>query len=56
MTVAGTSAITELWAKTKAKFAVKSDAVKSITRDGTTFTATKADGTTFTFTQQDNNT
>ena len=33
-----------------------SEAVKSITRNGTTFTATKADGSTFTFTQQDNNT
>jgi len=35
---------------------VKSDAIKSITRSGTTFTATRADGTTFTFTQQDSNT
>ena len=34
----------------------KSEAIKNITRSGTTFTATKADGTTFTFTQQDNNT
>ena len=31
-------------------------AVTGITRNGTTFTATKADGTTFTFTQQDTNT
>lgn len=31
-------------------------AIKSITRSGTTFTATRYDGTTFTFTQQDNNT
>lgn len=31
-------------------------AIKSITRSGTTFTATALDGTTFTFTQQDNNT
>lgn len=53
MTIAGTNAITELWAKVKAKFAVKGDAVKNITRDGTTFTATKADGNTFTFTQKD---
>lgn len=30
--------------------------VKSISRSGTTFTATCQDGTTFTFTQQDNNT
>lgn len=30
--------------------------VESITRSGTTFTATALDGTTFTFTQQDNNT
>ena len=34
----------------------KSDAIKSISRSGTTFTATRADGTTFEFTQQDNNT
>jgi hypothetical protein len=33
-----------------------SNAIKSITRSGTTFTATKLDNTTFTFTQQDNNT
>lgn len=33
-----------------------SDAIKNITRSGTTFTATRANGTTFTFTQQDNNT
>ena len=38
----------------KGAFAVKSDAVKNITRSGTTFTATRADGTSFTFTQQDN--
>lgn len=30
-------------------------AIKNITRDGTTFTATRLDGSTFTFTQQDNN-
>lgn len=30
--------------------------IKNITRNGTTFTATKNDGTTFTFTQQDNDT
>lgn len=33
---------------------IKSNAIKNITRNGTTFTATKLDGTTFTFTQQDN--
>lgn len=38
----------------KGAFAVKADAIKNITRSGTTFTATRADGTTFTFTQQDN--
>lgn len=32
------------------------NAVKNITRSGTTFTATKNNGGTFTFTQQDNNT
>ena len=34
-------------------YAGKGDAIKSITRSGTTFTATRADNTTFTFTQQD---
>nr|DAQ85189.1 MAG TPA: Minor structural protein [Caudoviricetes sp.] len=34
----------------------QSKAIKSITRSGTTFTATALDGTTFEFTQQDNNT
>lgn len=34
----------------------KSAAITSISRSGTTFTATRADGTTFTFSQQDNNT
>lgn len=42
------------WQKIKNLFAVKADAIKNITRSGTTFTATRADGTTFTFTQQDN--
>lgn len=41
------------WQKIKNLFATKSDAVKNITRDGMTFTATRADNTTFTFTQQD---
>lgn len=44
------------WQKIKNLFAQKGEAVKTITRSGTTFTATRADGTTFTFTQQDNNT
>lgn len=44
------------WQKIKAIFAKKDEAIKTITRSGTTFTATRADGTTFTFTQQDNNT
>ena len=34
----------------------QSKAIKSITRSGTTFTATALDGTTITFTQQDSNT
>ena len=34
----------------------QSKAIKSITRSGTTFTATALDGTTTTFTQQDNDT
>lgn len=44
------------WQKIKGLFAKKDEAIKSITRSGTTFTATRADGTTFTFTQQDNST
>lgn len=36
--------------------APKSEAIKNITRSGTTFTATRCDNSTFTFTQQDNNT
>lgn len=36
--------------------ALKTEAIKNITRSGTTFTATRCNGTTFTFTQQDNNT
>ena len=32
------------------------NAIANITRNGTTYTATRRDGTTFTFTQQDNNT
>ena len=32
------------------------NAIKNITRSGTTFTATKVNGSTFSFTQQDNNT
>lgn len=38
----------------KGAFTLKGDAIKNITRSGTTFTATRADNTTFTFTQQDN--
>lgn len=44
------------WTPAPEDVAYKTDAIKSITRNGTTFTATRADGTTFTFTQQDNNT
>lgn len=44
------------WQKIKEAFTKKEDAIKSITRNGTTFTATRADGTTFTFDQQDSNT
>jgi hypothetical protein len=35
---------------------VSNDAVKTITRSGTTFTVERKDGSTFTFTQQDNDT
>lgn len=37
-------------------FAQKTEAIKNITRSGTTFTATRCDNTTFTFDQQDTNT
>lgn len=37
-------------------YASKSEAIKNITRSGTTFTATRTDNTTFTFTQRDNDT
>ena len=39
------------WQKIKNLFSTKSDTVKSISRSGTTFTATRADGTTFNFSQ-----
>lgn len=41
------------WQKIKNAFTAKSDAIKNISRSGTTFTATRADGTSFSFTQQD---
>ena len=37
-------------------YSLKSEGIKSIVRNGTTFTVTRADDTTFTFTQQDNDT
>ena len=37
-------------------YGAKTEAIKNITRSGTTFTATRCDNTTFTFSQQDNNT
>ena len=49
----GTGATTAAAARTNLGLA---GAITNITRNGTTFTATKADGSTFTFTQQDNNT
>lgn len=42
-----------LWQKIKNLFTLKTDAVKNITRTGTTYTVTRADGTTFTFDQKD---
>lgn len=50
------SGLSHLWSQIKNYFAKKDEAVKTITRSGTTFTATRADGSSFTFTQQDNNT
>ena len=46
--------VKEILAELQEDKADKSDAIKNITRSGTTFTATRADGSTFTFTQQDN--
>lgn len=37
-------------------YSTKAQTISNITRNGTTFTATRADGTTFTFDQQDTNT
>lgn len=45
--------LSHFWAKIKVLFSTKSETVTNITRNGTTFTATRADGTNFTFTQQD---
>lgn len=56
MSYVDNNALAYFWSKIKGAFAGKSDAIKNITRNGTTFTATRADGTTFTFDQQDNNT
>lgn len=44
------------WQKIKNLFAAKSEAITNITRDGVTYTVTRADGTIFNFSQQDNNT
>ena len=51
-TGAGTTANFNAWKK----FIDVNNAIKNITRFGTTFTATRCDDTTFTFDQQDNNT
>lgn len=42
-----------LWRRIKETFARKSETMKDISRDDTTFTVTRADGTTFEFTQKD---
>jgi len=42
-----------LWRRIKETFARKSETIKDISRDDTTFTVTRADGTTFEFTQKD---
>lgn len=47
------SGLSHFLSKLKSLFAFKSEAVKSITRSGSTFTATKANNTTFTFNQKD---
>lgn len=53
MAYIGTAALKELWGRIKNYFSLKSETVKNITRNGTTFTATRANGTTFTFDQKD---
>lgn len=45
--------LTHFLNKIKLIFSKKTEAIKNITRAGTTFTATRADGSTFTFNQQD---
>lgn len=47
------SGLSHFLQKLKSLFASKGEAVKSITRSGSTFTAAKADDTTFTFDQKD---
>lgn len=56
MSYVNNDALAYFWSKIKAAFASKANAISNITRNGTTFTATRADGTTFTFDQQDTNT
>ena len=56
MSYVDSNALAYFWSKIKGAFAGKADSISNITRNGTTFTATRADGTTFTFDQQDNNT
>ena len=56
MSYVDNNALAYFWSKIKGTFASKANAISSITRNGTTFTATRADGTTFTFDQQDTDT
>lgn len=46
------SGLSHFFDKLKAFFAKKTQSIKNISRNGTTFTATRADGSTFTFDQQ----
>ena len=46
------SGLSHFFDKLKAFFAKKTQSITNITRNGTTFTATRADGSTFTFDQQ----
>lgn len=56
MSYVDSNALSYFYGKLKTIFASKAEAIKNITRSGTTFTVTRTDGTTFTFDQQDTNT
>ena len=53
MKILDLNGVSILWQRIKTMFARKNETVSNISRNNTTFTATRADGTTFTFDQKD---